>query len=579
MNQSIHTVCLQKCKPWYKNIRLHVLVIVSTALCMMLSVGLWGTKKIVFQLKAHIDKPAVYQLFYTETPEQKFSEERLIQKNVPAGETRLSFDMAADKIDKIRLVMANLRQKNTMRISEISIHGDRYIEISEVNEWFNIHRCNLITCSGDAFVLETVDEGSPHIIIKKDLNIHKRLCINYYLFFSLLAVFLLISWKLVYYLALFKTRDRASRIDIVFLLLCTVVLCSPISNISKDQVSHKEKRTLAKAPELSKVFDDSYQYGKKYESWLNDHFFGREFFIELHRTHISALCIKGNDNVIRGKDGWIFYKKIMKNYMNSDSTSDALLTKSADYIWDIQNYCQQRGKQFVYFLCPEKHQIYGEHYSRSVRKVKPDDESMVNRFLAVLKNKNINYVYPLDELLEEKKKGNLLYWKNDTHWNAEGAYVGYKALIEKLNHKDVYELNCPAFVNIRKHPVNDITKYPILMGNDLVTMWPNAPQDNHDGYMAPLVSDKITYSDNNIGGAKLLICRNPDKKKKMVIFRDSFTTRMAPYINETFGEVVYIWRYDVRASDLDQYLKDADVVVLENVARFIPILGKNSFPQ
>ena len=44
---------------------------------------------------------------------------------------------------------------------------------------------------------------------------------------------------------------------------------------------------------------------------------------------------------------------------------------------------------------------------------------------------NINFIYPYRELEQQKKYG-LLYWKNDTHWNDYGSFIGTEILIKKI---------------------------------------------------------------------------------------------------------------------------------------------------
>ena len=70
--------------------------------------------------------------------------------------------------------------------------------------------------------------------------------------------------------------------------------------------------------------------------------------------------------------------------------------------------------------------------------------------------------------------------------------------------------------------------------------------------------------------------KNPRKQGKVVIYRDSFTSALAPYLSETFGEVTYIWRYHPEAGDYEKYLQHADIIILESVERFVPLLGKKN---
>ena len=74
-----------------------------------------------------------------------------------------------------------------------------------------------------------------------------------------------------------------------------------------------------------------------------------------------------------------------------------------------------------------------------------------------------------------------------------------------------------------------------------------------------------------INGKEGLITKS-DKKYKVLIFRDSFTISLVPYISETFGEVNYVWKQDINEfEDLINSYKP-DIVIFEMVERYIDIL-------
>jgi alginate O-acetyltransferase complex protein AlgJ len=54
---------------------------------------------------------------------------------------------------------------------------------------------------------------------------------------------------------------------------------------------------------------------------------------------------------------------------------------------------------------------------------------------------------------------------------------------------------------------------------------------------------------------------------RAVIFRDSFTSALAPYLSEHFSRVVYIWRNDVAVDEIEA--ERPDVVLQELVSRHI----------
>ena len=54
---------------------------------------------------------------------------------------------------------------------------------------------------------------------------------------------------------------------------------------------------------------------------------------------------------------------------------------------------------------------------------------------------------------------------------------------------------------------------------------------------------------------------------RAVVFRDSFTSAMAPYFSEHFSRVVYLWRNDFSVTEIEQ--EHPDVVLQEIVGRHV----------
>jgi len=56
---------------------------------------------------------------------------------------------------------------------------------------------------------------------------------------------------------------------------------------------------------------------------------------------------------------------------------------------------------------------------------------------------------------------------------------------------------------------------------------------------------------------------------KLLVFRDSFTTRMIPFLSPEFSEVQYIWKND----ELDRQriiLESPDIVIMQIIERTLP---------
>ncbi|MDR2427467.1 MAG: hypothetical protein LBD19_00765 [Endomicrobium sp.] len=55
---------------------------------------------------------------------------------------------------------------------------------------------------------------------------------------------------------------------------------------------------------------------------------------------------------------------------------------------------------------------------------------------------------------------------------------------------------------------------------------------------------------------------------KVIMFRDSFSTNLFPYLGNTFGEILAFWRYPTK-EDLEILKDTGDIVIIEVVERSI----------
>lgn len=355
------------------------------------------------------------------------------------------------------------------------------------------------------------------------------------------------------------------RRDIYFLTVFFILLSIPMIKINKADISKKENRMLAQEPDITKIFDSQYNYGALFDAWYSDRFWGRDSLIVLHHWLGWGQSKKGNDRVSLGRDGWMFYKLEHNDldFQNAHPVTDGDLECCAQYVADLAAWCRRNNKLFYCFVAPNKHRVYGEYYE-NVRKVNPDSRSMCNRFIRMAAEKGVRVIYPLEDLLEAKKVGKLLYWKHDTHWNVRGAYIGYLALMKRVNEgKKSYVIAPPGFVPSRWY------------SKDMESMYPDVTPDDKTLYVHHDMSPAIKKQGSALDAIGITTLTNPQKKGRVVVYRDSYLNDLAPYLGETFGEVTTIWRYHPEEGDYEKYLQHADIIILEAVERLIPRFKNN----
>ena len=537
---------------------------ILTVIALFATKSLWLKEGVSVQFDYEAQKDLSVQLFYCPAPDIPFTEGASIKERIQKGKGNVSvFIPTGSKIARFRIDEG--QAPGRFGISNVHLIGNTDTNL-DLNKFVtrNIQHYD-VKDDGSATVISSLRD--PYLVYKDELDVRPGYWVEWLIFITFCVVSYFFASKTVKYLLDFKALGPFPRRDIYFLSVFFVLLFLPMFRINSEDVSKEENRTLAKKPELARLYDEQYNYGSLFETWFSDRFFGRSFLIGLHGKLGWGESKKGNKRVLLGKEGWMFYINDYneQDFRNEHPATSADLEKSAGYVADLAEWCRRNNKDFYFFVAPNKHRVYGEYY-RCVHRNKPDSQSLFNRFLKHAQAKGVSVIYPINELLQAKRTGKLLYWKHDTHWNARGAYVGYLALMQKMNEKDgLYSVVEPDFITC--------TQY----GRDLEGMYPNVPPDDNALYVQHKEKPDITTIGKKIGSRAIFTQKNPRKQGKVVVYRDSFTTALAPYLSETFGVSTYIWRYHVEPGDYEKYLQHADIVILETVERYIPKLGQQQF--
>ncbi len=509
---------------------------------------------------SNAEKDIQYQIFYSDKQYKTFTDERSVKKDVERGKQNVEMLIFAERIDRLKLVINNYIGK--VYISDLNAHGWRSVKITEKLQ---------TDCGYDISHVKMKDNNLDIISAKKSPEITYKLKVkapqtpDFYLLTIFLTFSFLLAYKIVQYLSRFKILENNSRIDIVFLSCFFVLLFIPMSHISQETTSQRENRSLASYPRSFTHKGINTKFGEEFENWYNDRFYGRRLFIKIDEW-LKGLFVQGNKDVLVGSDDWLFYKhdNSLNNYANKNILSETQLQHGLKYLTDIDQWCKKHHKKFYYLLIPDKNKVYGEHI-KNIQKLRPDTDGIGWQFVNYIKkNSDVNVIYLYDVLHNNKDKG-LLFWKNDTHWNHFGAYIGYLDVMKNLGLNPIHVM---AWQNI-----------PYKAG-DLSNMYPQTSQKYENlEYKEPLIDRKAKCNNKEISNRPLIDCKNSQKKLRLLTMRDSFSSNLESYYAETFAHTKMIWDYTFSQNILKDIEKNYDIVILENVERYIPKILELTFPE
>jgi len=296
-----------------------------------------------------------------------------------------------------------------------------------------------------------------------------------------------------------------------------------------------EKRELAENPK----FELSHEYLDQFEDYFNDHFGFRNLMNYINgsiKYYFFNSSIKPQ-TAITGKDGWLYYTsvqdRIMGSYSNKNLLSDAELIETID-TWEKRKVLLDSSNiEYYMVVWPNKSTIYPEFVPYRMLKQKIDTFSKVDQIISYLKINNlpVELIDPRKDLLEQKEHSRI-YCKHDSHWNELGSFFAYQKFMVKMN----------------------ITPFQL---SDFNISWEETKRGGLIDVMGLCHSERIieelpkfelkdttlTFTHETTDFDRMFYTRNDSSPsdKRVLIFRDSYSSALVQFISLHFSETYYVW--------------------------------------
>lgn len=275
------------------------------------------------------------------------------------------------------------------------------------------------------------------------------------------------------------------------------------------------------------------------------------------------------NKVVQGDSGWYFlgdsYNYCIRKSKGLQNFSSKQLEKIKAHWIERKQWVDSLGIPLIIAIAPNKHTAYGRYLN-----IKQSNRITEFQQYELLGEEIGLNVLNLGQLFSQRiNRKPLLYYKEDTHWNDLGAYLGYRALMKRLRGKfpdleiiDVSELETlnypPQEKDLSKMLKNDVvenTMY-IKMKNPIFSKLDNRlVEPNYCNLLPGHYERRYASSKNHL---------------KALIFRDSYSNALEQFIRESFGESLFIWD---PTFDKELIIKEKpDVIILEIVERDLSLL-------
>lgn len=341
---------------------------------------------------------------------------------------------------------------------------------------------------------------------------------------------------------------------ILFFAIC---LCPSLGMLVTKQETSSENRQLSEFP------SPKTEEGKINVEWLSqagdyfqEHFaFRNELVTGNALLHGRFLETSTADGVIQGKNGWLYYKDSLDDYLGQDLLSDRSLFNIAHMLSMTQQALEEKGVNFLFTIAPNKNSLYGDNMPY-YDKLKVSDQTNRENLEGWLKTEKVAYADLYQALMEEDE---VLYHARDSHWNNKGAALAADVLMDALGKDhDSYEGES---YTVRRDYTGDLDTmlYPLA-----------STADDEIYYDKETTYATVEEIQSNFDPRITTV--NPVKEGSLVMYRDSFGNALLPYMADAYANAYFSRGIPYQLMDVETH--SADTVIIERAERFLPEMSQ-----
>ncbi len=317
-------------------------------------------------------------------------------------------------------------------------------------------------------------------------------------------------------------------------------------------------------------------FPQRFEAWLNDRLGLRRELLQLYawarlQGVVPAAAAAIGDGgaarcpVLIGLDGWLFYtgEGSLEGFRRTRPFNTAQLEAWRRILRERRDWLARRGIAYLVVVAPDKQTIYPEQMPASQTRIGP--RSRLDQLLGAVDARRDAELLDLRPALEAAKRERPVYYRTDSHWNAYGAHVGERAIVERLQrHLPTLRPTTPADY--------EVTDGPTPGGGDLAVMLdaPTPPVDRRielrprTPRRAVVEPTPIALDDGSYVRGLAATCAGATSGTAVVL-HDSFFEEPRAAFNEHWRRVVYAQTYEFPAALIERERPQA--VVQEIVER------------
>lgn len=348
-------------------------------------------------------------------------------------------------------------------------------------------------------------------------------------------------------------NDKIKNICISVIFLVIIIGMLIINCISEDkEMSISERRRLQQLPEISVDSILSGKTSEDFEEYGADQFAFRDSIRSIKNfVHLNILRQKDTDGYFI-KDGVIYKQEYPLKGDLVINVSDHINTISEKYLNETNNV--------YYSVVPDKSYFLNDDHLKI-------DYAKLEKILSE-NIKKAEYIDLFDLLSIDD------YYKTDTHWKQENLLKVAKKLSERMefNVNEEYTVNSKGeFQGVYYGQINlggqlDELKYITNSDIDQSYVFDIEKNETKGIYNEEALDSLDKYNYFLYGSVPILKITNPvtESQKKLIIFRDSFGSSLAPWLVSGYKEITLVDTRYVSENILQNYIdfNNSDVLFI-----------------
>ena len=298
---------------------------------------------------------------------------------------------------------------------------------------------------------------------------------------------------------------------------------------------------------------------------FQDNFYKKDFLIETAVLLKVKLGDRVFPQVLLEKDGWMAHitEKEIDYFQNAKPLKNK--QQIAEEIAALDEYLASQGITLLVVAAPSKASIYPEKMPDEIKSMPV--ESKLDELISYMKDNHQPAILDLRPALRAVRQQQDVYYKTNTHWNGDGAFVAYAEIITALQ-KDYPELKPYKTEDLKRITTDpEVQDLPAIMHADFIT--------EPSFFFSPKTPFVQTLTSENYLGYHQFSSTPDAALPTLLMFHDSFGEYyLNDYLGMNFAKSHFVYNNAIRKYLTPEALQQIkpNIVIIEILERNIGML-------